>query len=143
MRCCAALIAVCVLACSTSVRAAAQCGPGVEGQIAGVRSSWVKNWNEKQLDNVVRLYATHAALLPADGTRASGQYEIRASLGKEIGSKVVAHSVGIVCSGGLAYDSGTYEQDSDGKHVEGNYLVVLVGANGNWLIMQHASTAKP
>jgi hypothetical protein len=115
----------------------------MEKQLADVRGSWVKNWNEKQLDNVVRLYATHADLLLADGSRASGQDEIRASLGKQIGSKVEAHSIGIVCSGALAYDSGTYTQDSDGKRVEGNYLVVLIGASGNWLIMQHASTAKP
>jgi uncharacterized protein (TIGR02246 family) len=161
MRICVALVAVCALACSTAVRTAAQCKPAVEGQIAEVRNSWEKNWNAKLLDNVVKLYAADAAFLPADGSRASGQNKIRASLQKQIGSKVSVTSVTVDCSDDVAYDGGTYKQDwtggisggvtisggvsmtGMGKHIEGNYLVVLKRASGKWLIVQHASTAKP
>jgi len=154
-----AVIALCVVACSISVRVAAQCKPAEEKQTAEVRELWVTNWNARQLDNVVKLYATDAAYLTADGSRASGQSEIRASLEKQLGSKVSVHSLTLGCSGEVAYDSGTYTQDSGGttisgatisgapisgggKHVEGNYLVVLKRESGKWLIVQHASTAK-
>jgi hypothetical protein len=75
----------------------------MEKQIADVRSSWVKNW-EGQLDNVVYLCGTHADLLAADRSRASGQNEIRASLEKQIGSELEVHSLPDACSDALAYD---------------------------------------
>ena len=185
MRFRAALIVVCALVCSTVVRVAALCTPAEKTQIADVRNSWKTNWNAGKLDNVVNLYATDAALLPPDGSRATGKAEIKASLQKQIGSKVEINSVSLDCSGEFAYDSGTYTQDFPGggvtmtpgttitpgttlgggsKHVEGNYLVVLkhesggsviggkaaiggnaaIGGGGSrWLIVQHASTAKP
>ena len=142
MRFQAALLSVCALVFVTALQGAAQCGPKMEKQIADVRSSWVKNWNDGQLDNVVNLYATHADLLAADGSRASGQVEIRTSLGKLIGSKVEVRSLADACSDAFAYDNGTYQQTANGQSVEGNYLVVLFWKDGKWVIVQHASTAK-
>lgn len=161
-RFCVALIAICVLACSAPVRAAANCTPAEAAQIAEVRNSWVTNWNAKQLDNVVALYATDATYLPPDGTRVSDRTAIRAFLEKQIGSKVSVHSITLECSGEVAYDSGGYTQDlpggmtvsgnvtisgnatmsGGGKRVEGNYLVVLKLEGGKWRIVQHAATAK-
>jgi ketosteroid isomerase-like protein len=123
----------------------------------------VTNWNAKQLDNVVKLYAADATYLPPDGSRIPGQHEIRAFLEKQIGSKVSVQSNTLDCSGDIAYESGTYTQDlaggaavagnytisgnwamnAGGKHVEGNYLVVLKREDRKWLIVQHAATAKP
>jgi uncharacterized protein (TIGR02246 family) len=114
----------------------------MEKQIADVRSSWVRNWNDGQLDNVANLYSTHADLLAADGNRASGRDEIQAFLRKQIGSKVEVHSLAFACSDALAYDNGTYTQTTNGQSIEGNFLVVLFWKDGKWLIVQHASTAK-
>jgi ketosteroid isomerase-like protein len=172
-----AVIASCAIACSLSLQATAECDPEVKKEISEVRSSWVTNWNAKQLDNVVNLYATDAVLLPPDGSRATGKTEIKASLEKQIGSKVSVRGVTVDCSGEVAYDSGSYTQDvpfgtsltltgvggSGIKHIEGQYLVVLKhesggismgpgvstgpgvaqGGGSKWLIVQHASTAKP
>jgi uncharacterized protein (TIGR02246 family) len=141
----AALLSICALLSVTAARSAAQCGPKLEKQLADVRSSWVKNWNEKQIDDLVKLYYPHADVLPADGSRASGQYEIRASFQKQIGSKVEVRSLAVACSEGFAYDNGMYTQTAqtkDGQSVEGNYLVVLFWKDDKWLIVQHASTAK-
>ena len=62
------------------------------------------------LDDLTKLYYSRAVLLPADGSRAEGQSEIRASLQKQIGSKVEVRSLGPACSGDLAYENGTYTQ---------------------------------
>lgn len=142
MRFRAALLTMCGLLSVTAIRGTAQCEPKMEKQIADVRDSWVKNWNDGQLGNVVNLYYSHADLLTSDGNRASGLEEIRASLQKQIGSKVEVHSNGAACSGALAYENGTYSQTENGQSVEGNYLVVLLFEHGKWLIIQHASTVK-
>lgn len=101
-----------------------------EKQIGDVTSSWVKNWNDGQLANVVDLYAPHADLLAADGSRASGQDQIRASLEKQLGSKVEVQSLAFACSGAFAYNNGTYKQTVNGQSVEGNYLVVFFWKEG-------------
>ena len=139
MRFRAAVLIVCASFPLAAIRVTAQC----EKQTADVRDSWVKNWNDGQLANVVNLYYGHADLLSADGSRASGKDEIRAALQKQIGSKVEVHGLALVCNGALAYENGTYRQTANGQSVEGNYLVVLLfGSDGKWLIVQHASTAK-
>ena len=51
----AALLSICVLLSVTAARSPAQCGPKLEEQLANVRSSWVKNWNEKQIEDLVKL----------------------------------------------------------------------------------------
>lgn len=142
MRFGALLLSVCALLSMTAIRATAQCGPKLEKQIAVVRDSWVKNWNDGQLGNVVSLYYRDADLLPADGSRAHGHDEIRAALQKQVGAKVEIHSIAFACSDAFAYDNGTYTQSENGQSVEGNYLVVLVWKDGKWLIAQHSSTAK-
>jgi ketosteroid isomerase-like protein len=160
-----ALIAICAVACSAAIPAEAKCTAAEEAQIAEVRNSWVTNWNAKQLDNVVKLYAADATYLPPDGSRVSGQSEIRAFFEKQIGSKVEVHSRTLDCSSDIVADSGAYTQDlpggggvtvsggatisggvtmgGGGKRIEGNYLVVLRREGGKWLLARHAATAKP
>jgi uncharacterized protein (TIGR02246 family) len=142
MRFRAALLSACAFLCLTAIQGTAQCGAKMEKQIADVRSSWVRGWNGGQLGNVVNLYYRDADLLAADGSRAHGQEEIRASLQKQIGSKVEVHSLAFACSDAFAYDNGTYSQTEHGQSIEGNYLVVLFWKDGKWLIVQHAATAK-
>ena len=110
MRSRAALLSACAVL-SLAIHGTAQCGPKMEKQIADVRSSWVRDWNDGQLGNVVNLYYRDADLLAADGSRAHGQDEIRASLQKQIGSKVEVHSLAFACSDAFAYDNGTYKKN--------------------------------
>ena len=72
------LIVTCVLIGSTGAWAA--CTAAEEKQIGELRSSWLANWNSKQVDNVVNLYTAKATYMPPDGTRITGQSEIRAFL---------------------------------------------------------------
>lgn len=150
---------------TSSVAAVAQCTPSEKKQIAEIRDSWITNWNAKKLDDVIKLYAADATYLPSDGSRVIGLSDIQAFFEKVVNFKASADSVNLECSGGLAYDSGTYIQEAigggtsilpgstvspntavfadKGKRIEGNYLVVLKHGDGKWLIVQHASTARP
>jgi ketosteroid isomerase-like protein len=74
---------------------------------ADIRNAWRSNWNTKQLDNVIKLYATNATYLSSDGSRISGQDNIRAYMQKPIGSKDSVQSVTLDCSGDIVDDSGT------------------------------------
>lgn len=107
-----------------------------------VMNTWVEDWNEKRIDDLTKLYYSHGVLLPADGSRAEGQSEIRASLQKQIGAKVEVRSLGLVTNASLAYENGAYTQTTNGQSVEGNYLVVLIWEGGKWLIIQQAWTVK-
>ena len=137
-----ALFSLCTMLSLTTTRAASQCGPKMESQIASVRDSWVKNWNEGRLDSVVNLYYRYADLLPSDGSRAHGQDEIREAFQKQIGSKIEVHSLAFACSDAFAYENGTYTETGNRQSIEGNYLVVMVWRDDKWLIVQHSSTAK-
>jgi ketosteroid isomerase-like protein len=147
-----------------SCMASAECTAAEEKEIAAVRDAWMNSWNAKQLDNVMKLYASEATYLSPDGQRFSGREKIRAFFETILNSKAAASGVSLDCSGDFAYESGTYTQDfpggsgmmgnskvlgtatvteGGGKHSEGNYLVVLKRQDGKWLLVQHASTAKP
>jgi len=83
------------------------------------------------------LYYSHAVLLPADGSSASEQGEIRAYLQKQIGTKMELNSpgAGFVCFENkgvpaIAIENGTYKQTGAGKTIEGHYLVVLMSMGG-------------
>lgn len=136
--------------CGLSVPATSQCGPNDEKQIAQIMKTWVEDWNFKRVDELTKLYwYPHAVLLPADGSRADGQSEIRAYLEKQVGTKMELSSpgAGFICLdnkgiAAVAIESGTYRQSGAGKTVEGRYLVLLVGGP-NWAIAQHALTARP
>ena len=121
----------------------------MEKQIAQVMNTWVEEWNEKRIDDLTKLYYPQAVLLPADGSRADGQNEIRAYLEKQVGTKMELNrpGPGFICLENkgvpaVAIESGTYKQSGTAKTVEGRYLVLLVGGP-TWVIAQQALTAKP
>ena len=137
------MLAVVMLA---SVCASAQCS----SEITALRDLWVTNWNAKQLDKVMDLYALDATYLSTDGQRVTGRDNIKAYFKKlmDAGNTEKVNSVKSGCSGDIGYDSGSYTAapiDKGGtmKESRGEYLVVLRKISGKWLLVQHASTANP
>ena len=99
----------------------------MEKQIAQVMNTWVEEWNEKRIDDLTKLYYSQAVLLPADGSRADGQSEIRAYLEKQVGTKMELNrpGPGFICLENkgvpaVAIESGTYKQSGTAKTVEGS-----------------------
>src|ERR1700683_1725498 len=123
---------------TASTPAFAQCG------LPELRDSWVKNWNDRNLDGVIKLYAPDATMLPSDGQRIIGRDNIRAFLKAAMDSGMIegpVQSVAAACSQHIGYESGTFEETigAEGKKRQGNYLVVVRKISGKWLIVQHAS----
>ena len=126
------VLVACAVACCLSVPARSQCPADIEKQIAQTMNTWVQDWNEKRIDDLMKLYSSLAVLLPADGSRASEKGEIRAYLEKQIGTKMELNSPGpgFVCAGkdvpAVAIETGTYRERGTRKTIEGHYLVVLI-----------------
>jgi ketosteroid isomerase-like protein len=132
---------------------AAQDEPGqseIANEIAKMRELWVTEWNLRQINQIMTLYAPDAMFLMASGERAIGQSEIRDLFERMRNSNMThlrLHSLALEQSGDLAYDSGSYREtaalpDNPRHEIEGSYLAVYkLQPNGEWLIVQHVWTA--
>jgi ketosteroid isomerase-like protein len=131
---------------------AAQGGAGqseIESEIAKARDLWVTEWNLRQINQVMALYAPDAMFLTASGERAVGQAAIRnlfESMRNSNMSNLRLHSLAVEQSGDLAYDSGSYREtaalpDNPRHEIAGSYLAVYkLQPEGRWLIVQHVWT---
>lgn len=131
----------------------AQAEPGqseIASEIAKMRELWVTEWNSRQINQIVTLYAPDAMFLTASGERATGQVQIRDLFDRMRNSNMSnlkLHSLAFEQSGDLAYDSGSYYEtaalpDNPHHQIQGNYLTVYkLQPDGRWLIVQHVWTA--
>jgi len=121
----------------------------VAAEIAKMRELWLTDWNLRQVNSIMALYAPDAMFLTASGERAVGQAAIRAlfeGMRASNMSNLRLHSLAVEQSGDLAYDSGSYREtaalpDNPRHEVEGSYLTVYkLQPDGRWLIVQHVWT---
>jgi uncharacterized protein (TIGR02246 family) len=122
-------------------------------KLAKVSMVWAKYWREKQLAQVVALYAPDAVFLTGTGDRINGRAAIRAAFKIALAtnsSDLIPRSLATEVSGDLAYDSGDYREtitpvSGGGKlELKGNYVIVFKRQrNGEWLIIQHVWTDAP
>jgi uncharacterized protein (TIGR02246 family) len=122
-------------------------------KLSKVSLDWAKYWREKQLDQVVALYAPDAVFLTGTGDRINGRAAIRAAFKTALetnSSDLMPRSLVTEVSGNLAYDSGDYRETTtpisgDAKlELKGNYVIVFKRQrNGEWLIIQHVWTDAP
>ena len=129
--------------------------PSTTESVEEVRVAWFANWNAKNLQGLMALYAEDAVLLPSSGERIAGSAKIRDYFRSVLDSPCLSvresESQNVVSSGDLAYDSGTWLQagahgswsEAGAGTVRGSFLVVLRREADKWLIVQHASTACP
>jgi ketosteroid isomerase-like protein len=124
--------------------------PTVTDDLAKLRGLWAQELHDKQLDQIIALYAPDAAFLAPSGGRFTGQAEIRGlfkTIMDTVTSNLTLHSMVTESSGDLAYDSGDYTETlvptkgGPDQHYQGDYLMVFKRQeNGKWLIVQHAWT---
>ena len=122
-------------------------------KLSNVCSLWAKYWRQKELENVMSLYAPDAVFLTGTGDRISGRSAIRALFKTAMAghtSDLTPRSLVTEVSGNLAYDSGEYLETivaASGMaktELKGNYLIVFKRQrNGRWLIVEHMWTDKP
>ena len=122
-------------------------------RLSRVCGQWAEYWRQKQLDNVVALYAPDAVFLTGTGDRFSGRDAIRAVFKTAMEghtSDLTPRSLVTEVSGNLAYDSGDYLETiipASGvakTELKGNYVIVFKRQrSGKWLIIEHVWTDKP
>ena len=122
-------------------------------KLSRVCGQWAEYWRQKQLDNVVALYAPDAVFLTGTGDRFSGRDAIRAVFKTAMEghtSDLTPRSLVTEVSGNLAYDSGDYLETiipASGvakTELKGNYVIVFKRQrSGKWLIIEHVWTDKP
>ena len=118
------------------------------GALEQIRNDWAADWNNKRVDDIMRLYAADAVFLRPTAERTAGARSIRELFEKVLETntpQITFHGGTIETSGNLAYDSGTYEETiaSGGttRATRGDYLLILKRqTDGRWLIVQHAWT---
>jgi uncharacterized protein (TIGR02246 family) len=122
----------------------------VAEELAKLREQWVRELHDKQLDQIIALYAPDAAFLSPTGGRFTGQGAIRGlfkTIMDTVTSNLTLHSMVTESSGDLAYDSGDYTETlvptkgGPDQHYQGDYLMVFKRQkDGKWLIVQHVWT---
>jgi len=137
-----ALVALVVAACGGAQRIAT-----TTDEIAGLRDTWVRAFNAKQLEPVVATYALDAVIMPITGGRIVSSAAIR-NLHERIWKQFTPHveltSHVVERSGDLAYDSGEYVENvvsgGNALNIAGNYVFVYRRQPDGWRIVEQIWT---
>ena len=106
-----------------------------------VREEWMRNFNAKNADGVVALYAEDAVVVGEAGTL-KGRSEIRNWVQASIDQGSVLEAIDATqekTSGTLAYGTGRSRRRVGQEVHLGQYLIVLEKAGAEWKIVQHFS----
>jgi uncharacterized protein (TIGR02246 family) len=136
-------IAVAYVALGLTIGAAqAQAPAGTD--LAKVSQDWAQNWEARNLDATLALYADDAVFMDATGSRISGKAALRkffATVLSQYSAHPALHSVNSTSSGDLGYDWGDYSETvvpvahpASAIRTSGTYLVLLRKIAGRWLI---------
>jgi ketosteroid isomerase-like protein len=120
---------------------------------AKLREAWVQDLRNKQLEPILKFYASDAAFLQPTGERLTGSAALRTlfqTIMASFNSDLTLHSQSLETSGNLAYDSGDFEESltniASGTKItsKGSYIIIYKRQpNGSWLIVQHVWTGTP
>jgi len=126
--------------------------------LAGIRDSWVRDLHDKQLEPILKFYASDAAFLQPSGERITGATALRnlfQNIMAAFDSDLTLRSLKLETSGDLAYDSGEFVETltnisttniSTGAKIssKGSYIIIYKReAGGAWQIVQHVWTGTP
>lgn len=140
-----------VLAPTFSATAVAQAS--TLATLAKIREAWVQDLRTKQLEPILKFYAPDAAFLQPTGERITGSAALRTlfqTVMATFSSDLTLHSHNLETSGGLAYDSGDFQETlttiATGAKIttKGSYIIIFKRQpNGSWQIVQHVWTVTP
>jgi ketosteroid isomerase-like protein len=145
------LLAVFSLSFSYALTAAAQ--TPTTAAIAKIRDAWVQDLRTKQLEPILKFYASDAVFLQPNGDRISGSAALRAlfqNIMATFNSDLTLHSQNLETSDDLAYDSGDFQETlttiATGAKItsKGSYIMIFKRRpDGSWQIIQHAWMGTP
>ena len=121
--------------------------------LAKLREAWVQDLRTKQLEPILKFYASDAVFLQPNGERITGSAALRAlfqNVMAKFTSDLTLHSQNLETSGDLAYDSGDFQETlttiATGAKItsKGSYLIIYRRQpRGDWQIVQHVWTGAP
>jgi len=121
--------------------------------IAKIREAWVQDLRTKQLECILKFYASDAVFLQPNGDRITGSAALRTlfqNIMATFNSDLTLHSRNLEASGDLAYDSGDFEETltiiATGAKItsKGSYIMIFKRQPaGSWQIIQHAWMGTP
>ena len=125
--------------------------------IAKIRDAWVQDLRTKQLEPILKFYASDAVFLQPNGDRITGSAALRAlfqNIMATFNSDLTLHSQNLETSGDLAYDSGDFQETlttiATGAKInsKGCYIMILKRqqrrqlANHSACLDGHAATGR-
>jgi ketosteroid isomerase-like protein len=142
-----------ILALTLSSSAAAASKAATLVSLAKIREAWVEDLRTKQLEPILKFYASDAAFLQPTGERITGSPALRTffqTIMATFNSDLTLHSQNLETSGDLAYDSGDFQEAltniATGAKLtsKGSYVIIFKRQqNGSWQIVQHIFTGTP
>ena len=121
--------------------------------LAGIREAWVQDLRTKQLEPILKFYASNAVFLQPTGERITGSAALRTlfqTIMTTFNSDLTLHSQNLETSGDLAYDSGDFQETlttiATGAKIttKGSYIIIYKRQpSGSWQIVQHVWTGAP
>jgi len=142
-----------ILTPTFSPAAAAVPQPSTIAAIAKIREAWVQHLRTKQLEPILKFYASDAVFLQPNGDRITGSAALRTlfqNIMATFNSDLTLHSQNLEASGDLAYDSGDFQETlttiATGAKItsKGSYIIIFKRQHdGSWQIIQHAWMGTP
>jgi ketosteroid isomerase-like protein len=121
--------------------------------LARIREAWVQDLRTKQLEPILKFYASDAVFLQPTGERLTGSAALRTlfqNIMATFNSDLTLNSQNLETSGDLAYDSGDFQETlttiATGAKItsKGSYVIIFKRQpNGSWQIVQHVWTGTP
>jgi ketosteroid isomerase-like protein len=121
--------------------------------LAKIREAWVEDLRTKQLEPILKFYASDAVFLQPTGERITGAATLRTffqTIMATFNSDLTLHSQNLETSGDLAYDSGDFQEVltniATGARLtsKGSYVIIFKRQpNGTWQIVEHIWTGTP
>jgi ketosteroid isomerase-like protein len=121
--------------------------------LAQIREAWVQDLRTKQLEPILKLYASDAVFLQPTGERIAGAAALRTlfqTIMATFNSDLTLNSRNLETSGDLAYDSGDFQETlttvATGSKItsKGSYIIIFKRQpDRSWQIVQHVWTGTP
>jgi ketosteroid isomerase-like protein len=149
----AAIVLVLLSVLSAYSPSAAAPGASTRDTLAQIRDTWVEDLRTKQIEHILKLYASDAVFLQPTGERITGSAALRTlfqTVMATLDSDLTLFSKNLETSGDLAFDSGDFRETlttiATGAKITatGSYLIIYKRQkNGRWLIIQQVFTGTP
>jgi ketosteroid isomerase-like protein len=121
--------------------------------LAKIRETWVLDLRTKQLEPILKFYASDAVFLQPNGDRITGAAAIRTlfrNIMAAFDCDLTLQSQNLETSGDLAYDSGDFQESlttiATGARIstKGSYIIIYKRQpDSTWQIVQHVWTGTP